>query len=128
MARYGRHRVLRTAGALRACWPLGPAFVPPGIPGMALVITVQFGLVACCGLFDPVLATYRLTHVDPGRLARTQAAWAISGSVTIAALTAGWGVPAVVTGPRTAIAAAGVLLLTTSLLLPRERQLSCDAR
>ncbi|MCX4715743.1 MFS transporter [Streptomyces virginiae] len=120
VARYGRHRVLRTAGALRACWPLGLAFVPPGVPGMALVITVQFGLVACCGLFNPVLATYRLTHVDPDRLARTQAAWAISSSVTIAVLTAGWGVLAVVTGPRTAIAAAGVLLLATPLLLPRE--------
>ncbi|MFF5776270.1 MFS transporter [Streptomyces virginiae] len=128
VARYGRHRVLRTAGALRACWPLGLAFVPPGVPGMALVIAVQFGLVACCGLFNPVLATYRLTRVDPDRLARTQAAWAISSSITIAVLTAGWGVLAVVTGPRTAIAAAGVLLLATPLLLPRETQLSCGAR
>ncbi|MER6445610.1 MFS transporter [Streptomyces venezuelae] len=120
VARYGRLRVLRTAGALRACWPLGLAFVPPGVPGMALVITVQLGLVACCGLFNPVLATCRLDHVDPGRLARTLAAWAVSSSLTIAALTAAWGVLAVFTGPRTALAAAGVLLLATPLLLPRD--------
>jgi hypothetical protein len=39
--------------------------------------------------------------------------------VTIAALTALWGLLASITGPRTAIAIAGALLLATPLLLPR---------
>ncbi|MFB6441450.1 MFS transporter [Streptomyces sp. NPDC056411] len=118
-ARFGRHRVLRTAGVLRACWPLGLAFVRPGVPGIVLVIAVQFGVVTCCGLFNPVLATYRLDHTESDRVARTLAAWSISTSVAIAALTALWGLLAAVTGPRTAIAAAGILLLATPLLLPR---------
>ncbi|MFF9016740.1 MFS transporter [Streptomyces sp. NPDC014870] len=119
VARYGQGAVLRTAGTLRAIWPLGLAFVQPGVPGIVLVITLQFGLVTCCALFNPVLATYRLQHADPARLARTLAAWSVSTGATIAALTAGWGLLAAVTGPRVAIAAAGVVLLATPLLLPR---------
>ncbi len=119
VARCGRHRVIRAAGTLRACWSVGLAFVQPGVPGMALVIAVQLSLVTCCGLFNPVLATARLEHTDAGRVARTLAAWSVSGSAAIAVLTALWGVLAAVVGPRAAIAAAGVLLLATPLLLPR---------
>ncbi|MFD5553610.1 MFS transporter [Streptomyces sp. NPDC127068] len=119
VARHGQHRVLLGAGTLRACWPLGLAFVPPGAPGMALVVTLQLGLVTCCGLFNPVLATHRLDHIDPDRTVRTLTAWSVSTSASIAVLTAGWGLLAALTSPRAAIAAAGVLLLATPLLLPR---------
>ncbi|MFF8831615.1 MFS transporter [Streptomyces sp. NPDC015131] len=118
VARFGQDRVLRVAGTLRACWSLPLAFVQPGPAGMALVLVVQFGLVTCCGLFNPVLATHRLTHTDPGRVARTLTAWSVGTSAGIAVLTAAWGLLAVLTGPRTAIAAAGMLLLATPLLLP----------
>ena len=60
VARFGRHRVMRVAGTLRACWPVGLAFMRPGMPGIALVIALQFGLILCMGVFNPVLATYRL--------------------------------------------------------------------
>jgi MFS family permease len=119
VARFGQRKVMLTVGALRACWPIGLAFVQPGVPGIVLVIAVQLGLVTCCGLFNPVLATYRLEHSDPDRVARTLSAWSVSSSLSIAALTAVWGVIAAVTGPRTAIAIAGVVLLATPLLLPR---------
>jgi predicted MFS family arabinose efflux permease len=119
VTRFGRHEVILVAGTLRACWPLGLAFVQPGVPGIALVIAVQLGLVTCCGVFNPVLATCRLDHVGSDRVARTLAAWTISGSLAIAALTAVWGLLAAVIGARLAIAAAGVLLLATPLLLPR---------
>ncbi len=119
VARFGRHKVLRTAGALRACWPLGLAFVQPGVHGIVTVLVVQLGLVTCCGVFNPVLATYRLDHTDPGRVARTLTAWSVSSSAAIAAMTAAWGLLAALIGPRTAIAVAGVVLLATPLLLPR---------
>ncbi|MET9559272.1 MFS transporter [Streptomyces tauricus] len=119
VARFGRHKVLRTAGALRACWPLSLAFVQPGVPGIVTVLVVQLGLVTCCGVFNPVLATYRLDHTDPGRVARTLTAWSVSSSAAIAAMTAAWGLLAALIGPRTAIAVAGVVLLATPLLLPR---------
>ncbi|MEV6699394.1 MFS transporter [Streptomyces sp. NPDC051453] len=122
VARFGQRKVMLTVGALRACWPIGLAFVQPGVPGIVLVIAVQLGLVTCCGLFNPVLATYRLEHSDPDRVARTLSAWSVSSSLSIAALTAVWGVIAAVTGPRTAIAIAGVVLLATPLLLPRREK------
>lgn len=117
VARYGDARVLRTAGVLRCCWSPGLAFVPSGAAGMVVVMGVQLGLVASCGVFNPLLATHRLRHTDPTRLARTLAAWSVSASLSIAALTALWGLLAAVTDPRTALAAAGVLLLAAPLLL-----------
>ncbi len=121
VARFGRHTVMMVTGTLRACWPLGLAFVRPGTGGLALVIAAQFGLVTCMGVFNPVFATYRLEHAGQDFLARTLTSWSVSSSLTIAALTALWGLLAGVTSPRAAIALAGFLLLATPLLLPRRR-------
>ncbi len=60
-----------------------------------------------------------LEQIAADRVARTLSAWSVSSSVTIAALTALWGLLANATSPRTAIAVAGVLILATPLLLPR---------
>ena len=68
VARYGRHTVMRTAGTLRACWPIGLAFVRPGAAGLLLVMAVQLGLLTCMGVFNPVYAAYRLDQTPgPGR-------------------------------------------------------------
>ncbi|MFE2373949.1 MFS transporter [Streptomyces sp. NPDC059398] len=119
VARFGQHRVLLTAGALRACWSVGLAFVGPGVAGLVLVMAVELGLITCSGVFNPVLATYRLEQTAPDRIARTLSAWSVTSKTSIAAMTALWGLLAAVTGPRTAIAVAGLLLLATPLLLPR---------
>lgn len=127
-ARFGRDRVLRASGVLRACWPLGLAFVRPGVPGLVLIMVVQLGVVTSCGVFNPLLATFRLDQTAPDRVARTLAAWSVSSSAAIAAVTALWGLLAAATGPRAAIAAAGVLLLATPLLLPRREKAPRDER
>jgi MFS family permease len=119
VARSGQHTVMLTAGALRACWPVGLAFVQPGAAGLVLVIAIQFGLVTCVGVFNPVFATYRLDQTATDLLARTLSAWSVTSNVTIAAMTALWGLLASVTSPRAAIAIAGLLILATPLLLPR---------
>jgi hypothetical protein len=49
----------------------------------------------------------------------TLSAWTITSNLTIAAMIALWGLPAGVTGPRTAIAIAGILMLATPFLLPQ---------
>ncbi|MDE0852807.1 MAG: MFS transporter [Nevskia sp.] len=121
--RFGQPRVMLAAGALRACWSLGLAFIQPGVAGLALVIVVQFGLVACCGLFNPLLASYRLEQIDSSRVARTLSAWSISSNLVIAAMTALWGLLAGAIGPRWAIAMAGGLMLATPLLLFRKGSL-----
>jgi MFS family permease len=119
VARFGQHTVMLTAGALRACWPVGLAFIRPGAAGIMLVIVVQLGLVTCMGVFNPVFATYRLEQTATDRVARTLSAWSVTSNATIAAMTALWGLLASITSPRIAIAIAGLLILTTPLLLPR---------
>ncbi|MGV9500091.1 MFS transporter [Streptomyces sp. NPDC003642] len=119
VARYGGHRVLRAAGTLRACWPLALALTGPGTSGLVLVVLVEFGLITCCGVFNPVLATHRLERTPADRVTRTLSAWSATGKATTAAVTALWGVLAGLTGPRTALALTGLLLLATPLLLPR---------
>ncbi len=119
VARLGRHRVMLAFGTLSACWPIGLAFIGPGAGGLVLVLTLQFGLVLCMGVFNPVSATYRLEHTPRHLVARVLAAWSVSTSLATAALTAAWGGLASLTSPRAAIAVAGVLLLVPPLLLPR---------
>jgi MFS family permease len=119
VARFGRHRIMLSFGTLSACWPIGLAFIGPGAGGVLMVIGLQFGLVFCMGVFNPVSATYRLEHTEQHLVARVLAAWSVSTSLATAALTALWGVLATLTSPRIAIAVAGVLLLATPLLLPR---------
>ncbi|WP_406055010.1 MFS transporter [Streptomyces sp. NBC_01077] len=120
VARYGRHRVLRTSGVVRACWPVGLVFVHPGVTGMVLVMGVELALITCSAVFNPVLAAHRLDLTATDRVVRTLTAWSVTAKASIAALTALWGLLAVAVGPRAAIGLAGVLLLATPLLLPRE--------
>ncbi|MFC3452549.1 MFS transporter [Amycolatopsis speibonae] len=122
VARYGRDRVLFVAGWLRVCWPVGLVFIHPGVSGLFLVIVVEFALITCIGVFNPVLATSRLELVPLDRAARTLSAWSIAGKLATAALTALWGLLAAFTGPRTAVGIAGLLMLATPLLLPRKRR------
>ena len=119
VARSGQAKVMFIGGALRACWPIGLVFIRPGLAGIAIVMALQFGLVTCIGVFNPVMATYRLEQTAPDRVARMLSAWSVSSSATIAVLTALWGILAAVTSPRVGIGIAGALLLATPLLLPR---------
>ena len=119
VARFGQRTVLRTAGTLRACWPIGLVFVHSGPSGLLLVMAVELGLITCAGVFNPVSATYRLEQLPADRVARVLAAWTVTGKVSTAGLTALWGLLAALAGPRAAIAVAGVLLLVTPFLLPK---------
>jgi len=117
-ASHGRRRVLAVTGALRVLWPVGLVFVTPGAGGVLLVIALQFLMITCIGVFNPLFATERLERVPAERLGRVLVAWQASNTAAIAALTALWGVLASLTGARAAIGLAGLLLLATPLLLP----------
>ncbi len=127
VARFGRHKVMLTAGTLRACFSVGLAFIGPGVAGPVLVMAIELGLITSAGVFNPVYATYRLEQTPADRVARTLSAWSVSSNATIAALTAVWGVLASLTSLRAALAIAGLLLLATPLLLPRGRELAGSA-
>jgi MFS family permease len=119
VARFGRYKVMLTAGTLRACFSVGLAFIGPGAAGLVLVMAFELGLITAAGVFNPVYATCRLDQTPPDRVARTLSAWSVSSNATIAALTALWGLLASLTSLRAALAIAGLLLLATPLLLPR---------
>jgi MFS family permease len=119
VARFGQHSVMLAFGTLTVGWPIGLAFIPPGTPGLLLVIGLQLGLVTSIGIFNPVAATYRLEQTAPERIARTLSAWSVTTSATTAVMTALWGLLAEHIGIRAAIATAGVLALPAPLLLPR---------
>ncbi|MET8541525.1 MFS transporter [Kitasatospora sp. NPDC004799] len=117
--RHGRDRVLRTVGTLRAVWLIGLAFVRPGVVGLVTVMAVELAIIVNMSLFNPVLATYRLERTPEHLVARTLSAWSIGQQASIAVCTALGGLLAAATGPRTALAVAGLLILATPLLLPR---------
>jgi MFS family permease len=119
VARYGRHRVFRTVGTLRAVWLIGLAFVRPGVVGLVTVMVVELAIIISMSLYMPVLATYRLEHTPKDRIARMLSAWSIGQQAAIASFTALGGLLADVTSPRTALAVIGLLILTSPLLLPR---------
>lgn len=124
VTRAGQTRVMLIAGTLRVGWPIGLAFIPAGTVGLLLVMALELGLITSCGVFNPVLATYRLEQAATDRVARTLSAWSISTSFSIAIATAFWGVLSELVGIRAAIAAAGVLALPTPFLLPGLRRTS----
>ncbi|MEV5237933.1 MFS transporter [Streptomyces cinnamoneus] len=122
VARYGRHRVFRIVGTLRAVWLIGLVFVRPGLAGLVTVMTVELAIIINMSLYTPVLATYRLERTPKHLVARTLTAWSIGQQASIALFTALGGLLADATSPRTALTAAGLLILTTPLLLPRHDQ------
>lgn len=121
VARFGQHRILLVVGTFRAVWLIGLAFVRPGVAGLLTVMLVEFAIIICMSLYNPVFATYRLEQTPPDRIARTLTAWSISSSASIAVCSALGGLLAAVTSPRTALAVAGALILASPLLLPRRR-------
>jgi MFS family permease len=121
VARYCQQRVFRTVGTLRAVWLIGLAFVRPGVTGLVTVMAVELAIIISMSLYNPVLATYRLEHTPKQRIARTLSAWSIGSGTSIAIFTALGGLLADVTSPRTAITVAGLLILTSPLLLPRRQ-------
>ena len=106
---------------MQARLPIGLALTFAGFGGLAFFIVVQTGLIVFMGLYTPVYATYRLELLGDDHVARGLTAWSVTSSATIAVVTGLWGVLATLTSTRVAIAVAGVLLLATPALLPRER-------
>ncbi|MEU7754971.1 MFS transporter [Micromonospora sp. NPDC049171] len=122
--RHGRRRVMIVSGWLRSVFPLGLAFVQPGIPGLVTVVVVESLLITCMGIFNPIYATERLQRTPVSHTARVLSTWTASSRLLQAVLMVIWGVLATRTSPLAAIAVSGVLLLATPLLLPDRKDWS----
>ncbi|NMM91373.1 MFS transporter [Rhodococcus sp. SRB_17] len=123
VTRYGRHRVILVSGWLRSIFPLGLAFVQPGIAGLLTVIVVEGLLITCMGIFNPINAAERLQRTPAHHAARVLTAWSVSSKLVQAVLMVIWGVLATLADPLAAITLSGVILLATPLLLPRRTQM-----
>lgn len=110
--------MLTVSGWLRSVFPLGLAFVRPGVGGLVTVIVVEGLLIVAMGVFNPIYATERLRRTPTDHVARVLGAWSVGSRLTSATLTVVWGGLASLTGPLAAITVSGVLLLGTPLLLP----------
>ncbi|MEU5722487.1 MFS transporter [Micromonospora sp. NPDC047738] len=121
--RYGRHRVMIVSGWLRSFFPLGLAFVHPGITGLLTVIIVEGLLITCMGIFNPIYASERLQRTPADHAAQVLSAWSVSSKLVQATLMVIWGILATLTSPLAAITISGVLLLATPLLLPNRAHL-----
>ncbi|MRH92860.1 MFS transporter [Nocardia sp. SYP-A9097] len=124
VARYGSHRVMIVFGWLRSIFPLGLAFIGPGIAGLLTVIVVEALLITCMGIFNPIYATERLQRVPADHAAQVLSTWSAAGKLLHATLMVIWGVLAILTSPLAAITISGVLLLATPLLLPNRTHLA----
>ncbi|WP_330178655.1 MFS transporter [Nocardia sp. NBC_01503] len=122
VGRFGQHRIMMVFGWLRSLFPLGLAFVQPGVPGLLTVIVVEGLLITCMGIFNPIYATERLQRISADHAARVLSTWSAASKLVHALLMVIWGVLATRTGPLTAITISGVLLLFTPLLLPKAAQ------
>jgi MFS family permease len=89
---------------------------------------MELAIIISMSLYNPVLATYRLEQTPSHQIARTLSAWSISSSASIAIFTALGGLLADLTSTRTALAVAGLLVLTSPLLLPRRLGASSGAK
>ncbi|TGA97082.1 MFS transporter [Streptomyces sp. MZ04] len=127
VTRYGRHRMMIVSGWLRSLFPLGLAFVRPGVPGLLTVIVVEGLLITCMGIFNPIYATTRLQRTPAELTAQILSTWSAIGKLLQAALMVIWGILATLTTPLAAITFSGVLLLATPLLLPKRTHLSAPA-
>lgn len=119
VTRCGRHQVMIVSGWLRSLFPLGLAFIHPGIPGLLTVIIVEGLLITCMGIFNPIYATERLQRTPADHAAQVLTTWSVSSKLLQAALMVIWGILATLTSPLAAITMSGVLLIATPLLLPK---------
>jgi MFS family permease len=116
--RFGRHRVLLVSGVGRALWLWLLAFLPAGVPGMLLMMVIEFVAIYGSGVFNPAFATYRMTETEDGYLSRVIACWSITSRTVQPAFIALGGLLAALTSLRTALLICGLGVLASSALLP----------
>ncbi|MFI5891554.1 MFS transporter [Actinoplanes sp. NPDC051513] len=124
--RFGERRVLLIAGAGRALWLPFLAFMPPGVPGLMLIIAVEFLALFGSGVFNPSFATYRMTNTEDGYLSRVIACWSISSRTAQPIGIVLGGALAAFTSVRVALLICGLIVLSSAAILPWKSRVTED--
>ncbi len=74
--RWGRDRVLPSTGLVRVVWLLPLTAVPVGPATLAVILTLQFGLLFTTKLFNPTFASTRMTVTPADRISSVVGSWA----------------------------------------------------
>jgi MFS family permease len=118
LRRFGDRRVLLGAGVGRALWLPLLAALPPGVPGMLLMIAVEFVALFGSGVFNPAFATYRMSETDDAFQARVIAAWQVGSRIIQPVGMLLGGALAAATGVRVALLVCGLGVLASAAFLP----------
>lgn len=74
-ARMGGDRVLLVTGIVRTMWLLPVVAVPAGPLALAMLVSLQLGLLFTTGLFNPAFAATRIDLSPPDQLSSVVASW-----------------------------------------------------
>ncbi|TXS43717.1 MFS transporter [Streptomyces sp. OR43] len=116
--RLGQRRVLLLSGVLRTCWLVLLPLAPSGAPGVFTVVAADFGLLLSAGVFNPSYTTYRMAATPDAFMSRVGTSWSVGAKTSQAAFMIAGGILAGAAGVRGALLIAGLLCVTSALLLP----------
>ncbi|MER6178199.1 MFS transporter [Streptosporangium sp. NPDC001681] len=123
----GVQRTLFVFGVARTVWIVPMAFVGTGPSAVLIITSVDFCLLLCAGIFNPIFATYRMNSTPDGLMARVSTAWSVSSRTVQPLFITLGGVIATTSTRRWSLLMAGVLCLSSAVLLPWRGRLSDDA-
>ncbi|MFD7866151.1 MFS transporter [Streptomyces sp. NPDC059783] len=116
--RFGARRVLLLSGAARTLWTVLLPLTPSGALGVAYIVTVDFGLLLCAGVFGPSFTTYRMAATPDAYMSRVGTSWSVGSKACQAVFMIAGGLIATAAGVRGTLLLAGLLCLASAPLLP----------
>ncbi|MFJ8507768.1 MFS transporter [Streptomyces avermitilis] len=116
--RFGQRRILLLSGVARTLWTILLPLAPSGALGVFTIVAADFGLLFAAGVFNPSFTTYRMEATRDAFMTRVGTSWSVSSKTCQAVFMIVGGLIAVAVGVRGALLIAGVLCLSSALLLP----------
>ncbi|WP_327399717.1 MFS transporter [Streptomyces sp. NBC_01288] len=116
--RLGQRRILLLSGVARTLWTILLPLAPSGALGVFTIVAVDFGLLSAAGVFNPSFTTYRMEATQDAFMSRVATSWSASSKTCQAVFMIAGGLLADAVGVRGALLIAGVLCLSSVLLLP----------
>jgi MFS family permease len=116
--RFGQRRILLLSGAARILWTILLPLTPSGALGVCVVVAADFGLLLSAGVFNPSFTTYRMAATPDAFMSRVGTSWSVGSKTCQAAFMIAGGLVAARAGARGALLIAGLLCMTSALLLP----------
>ncbi len=117
-ARFGQRAVLLGSGIMRTPWMLVLPFAVTGVPGLAMIVAAETGLLLAAGVFNPSFSTYRMNATHDGFMSRVTTSWSVSSKSVQPVFILVSGLLVEVISIRAVLLIAGVGCLASATLLP----------